>query len=139
MAENFNSFFKNEVYKTEEIIEYKPSERFSENFKLRSITEVENAELKKRAMVRLPIPGRRGQYTTEMDSNKYAYSLCVASTVYPNLNNAELQDSYGVKTPENLLKAMFISGEFADYFFKVQEVNGFEKDSNFDLIEEAKN
>lgn len=138
MSENFSAFFRKNVYTKDEIIEYKPSERFSESFKLKAITEEEHSNVKRAATVRKPINGRRGQYTTEMDSNKYTYLLCAASTVYPNLNNAELQDTYGVKNPEDLLKAMFISGEFTDYLLKVQEINGFEK-GNDELIEEAKN
>lgn len=39
-----------------------------------------------------------------LDSAKYLAKLVVSTVVYPDLYDSELQDSYGVKTPEDLLK-----------------------------------
>ena len=63
----------------------------------------------------------------------------VASVVFPDLHNAELQDSYGVKEPEDLLFAML--DEAGDYQNLVQFIMKFNK-LNVSLdekIEEAKN
>ena len=83
--------------------------------------------------------GKRGQRTQELDTDKYAAKMCAACTVFPNLNSAELQDEYGVKTPEALLKALLsVPGEYLDYKTKVLEVNGFDIGME-ELVDEAKN
>ena len=64
--------------------------------------------------------------------------MCVACTVYPNLNDAELQDSYGVKGADALLKKMLLPGEYTEYKAKVMEVNGYDM-SMEELVDEAKN
>lgn len=43
---------------------------------------------------------------TALDNNKLATKIMAASVVYPNLRDKELQDSYGVMTPEDLLLEM---------------------------------
>lgn len=48
----------------------------------------------------------------EPDSVGYMTSLLCKSVVFPDLMNAELQDSYGVQTPEDLIKTMLLAGEF---------------------------
>ena len=63
----------------------------------------------------------------------------VSSIVEPNLYNAELQDSYGVKTPEDLLKEMVNDpGEYNDLAAFIQQFNGFNTTME-DKVEEAKN
>lgn len=94
--------------------------------------------IRKECTKKVPIAGKRGQYTQETDTDKYVGRLCVACTVYPDLNNAELQDSYGVKTPDALLKKMLLPGEYTEYKAKVMEVNGYDV-SMEDLVDEAKN
>ncbi|MCJ0199628.1 phage portal protein, partial [Clostridioides difficile] len=70
--------------------------------------------------------------------NSYVAELCVASTVFPDLKDAELQNSYGVMGEAQLLKTMLTAGEYVNYTVKVNEVNGF--DTSFeDKVEEAKN
>jgi hypothetical protein len=58
--------------------------------------------------------------------------------VFPNLNDAELQDSYGVKSADELLKKMLLPGEYSEYKAKVMEVNGYDM-SMEELVDEAKN
>lgn len=94
--------------------------------------------IRKECTKKVPIAGKRGQYTQETDTDKYVGRLCVACTVYPDLNNAELQDSYGVKTPDALLKKMLLPGEYTEYKAKVMEVNGYDV-SMEELVDEAKN
>ena len=67
----------------------------------------------------------------------FVYKMAVAATVYPDLNNAELQDSYGVKTPEQLLKKMLYPQEFDRYAQAILDMAGVE--SLEDLRKEAKN
>lgn len=63
--------------------------------------------------------------------------VCARCTVFPDLNNAELQDSWGVMKPEELLGAMLIGGEFDDYVTEVFRANGFQTEN--ELVDEAKN
>ncbi|KMY49235.1 phage tail assembly chaperone [Peribacillus loiseleuriae] len=103
-----------------------------------AITSTEDEELRKSCTRKVPVPGKRNQFTPETDYNAYLGKLAARCTVFPNLNDAELQTSYGVMGADALLKVMLTPGEYADYLAKVQEVNGFEK-SLEEAVEEAKN
>ena len=107
-------------------------------WEIQCITSTEDESLRKSCTKRVPIPGRRGQYNQETDYNLYLGRLAAACTVYPNLNDKELQDSYGVMGADALLKTMLSPGEYADYLSKIQEVNGFDVTLQ-DEVEEAKN
>lgn len=106
-------------------------------WEIRAIDSDENEDLQRRATVQQPVFGQRGAHTREMDRIKYGYLLAATSVVYPDLNNAELQDSYGVKTPEALLKKMLYPGEFAELMLQVNELSDFE--TLPEAVEEAKN
>lgn len=126
-----------------ETVKYVASKRFVANGKpveweIKAIDSDLDELIRKECTKRVPIAGKRGQYNQETDTDKYVGKLCVACTVYPDLNNAELQDSYGVKTPDALLKKMLKPGEYTEYKVKVMEVNGFDT-SMEELVEEAKN
>ena len=102
------------------------------------ITSGEDEKLRKDCTKRVPIPGKRNQFTMETDYNLYLGKLAAKCTVFPNLDDAELQNSYGVMGADTLLKVMLTPGEYADYLIKIQEVNGF--DIAFDeKVEEVKN
>ena len=101
------------------------------------ITADENARLRKECMRSVPVPGRRGQYTQEFDATAYQSKIAARCTVYPNLNDAELQASYGVNGAEKLITTMLSAGEFEDYSAKVLGLNGF-SDAD-ELVDEAKN
>ena len=107
-------------------------------WKLKAITGAEDEALRKSCVKRVPVPGRRNQYQQETDYNLYLGKLAVACTVYPNLNDKALQDSYKVMGAENLLKTMLTSGEYAEYLQKVQEVCGFDVPLQ-DEVDDAKN
>lgn len=107
-------------------------------WEIKTITAEEDEALRKSCTRNIQVPGKKGQYTQEIEVNKYLGLLAVSSTVSPNLNDAELQNSYGVMGADSLLKKMLHAGEYTAYLGKVQELNGF--DSSMDeLVEEAKN
>ena len=86
----------------------------------------------------VPILGKPNQFKQQLDVAKYNASLIAKSVVEPNLNDAELQDSYGVKTPEALIVEMIDNpGEYSQFLVFVTELNGF-TDINDD-VEKAKN
>ena len=68
----------------------------------------------------------------------YLGKMAAACTVYPDLTDAELQNSYGVMGEDALLKEILNIGEYNNYLSKVQEVNGFDTSMD-ELVEEAKN
>ena len=106
-------------------------------FEIKALSADENDELQRRCMVNVPVPGQRGQYTRELDQIKYTAMLLTESVVYPDLNEAELQDSYGVRGAESLLRKMLYTGE---YNVLAQEVMGLSKvEVLADLVTEAKN
>lgn len=107
-------------------------------WKIKAINSELDEAIRKECTKRVPIAGKRGQYNQETDTDKYIGKMCVACTVYPNLNDVELQDYYGVKSADALLKTMLKPGEYTEYKAKVMEVNGYDM-SMEELVEEAKN
>ena len=124
-------------------VKYVASNRFKEKGKpveweLKAISSSLDEAIREDCTKKVPIVGKRGQYNQETDTDKYIGKLCVACTVYPNLNDAELQDAYGVKSGDELLKKMLLPGEYTEYKAKVMEVNGYDM-SMEELVDEAKN
>lgn len=107
-------------------------------WELKTIENKEDEALRKSCTRQVKVPGKAGRYTLEMDSNAYLGKLAAACTVYPDLKNVELQNSYGVMGDDELLKAMLSPGEYAEYVNKISEVNDFDVDIN-DKVVEAKN
>lgn len=124
-------------------IKYVASKRFVDNKKnpmeweIKAISSDEDEAIRRACVRRVPVPGKRGQFTSETDYNTYLGKLAAACVVFPNLNDKELQDSYGVMGAEALVKKMLTGGEYSDLLLKIQEVNGFETPLE-DLVEEAK-
>ena len=81
---------------------------------------------------------KRQNGSFELDTNMYAAKLAAATVVFPDLNDARLQDSYGVMGADRLLKEMLKAGEYRRLLKKVREINGFGQVTS-GLIEEAKN
>ena len=140
---DFSMFMAGNAVK-DEVVEYVASKRFKGKdgkpvpWKIKAIDSDLDEVIKKECTKRIPIAGKRGQYNQETDTDKYVGKLCVACTVFPNLNDAELQDSYGVKNADSLLKKMLKPGEYTEYKAKVMEVNGYDM-SMEELVDEAKN
>lgn len=106
-------------------------------WEVRCITSREDETLRRDCQCRVPVPGRRGRFTQNFDNVLYLAKLAAACTVYPNLNDAALQNSYGVKCAEDLISAMLTPGEYTAYTENLFELCGFmDKD---ELVEQAKN
>ena len=128
---------------TEETVKYVASKRFVDKGKpveweIKAIDSDLDEAIRKECTKKVPVPGKRGQYNQETDTDKYIGKICVACTVYPNLNDAELQDAFGVKGADALLKKMLKPGEYTEYKAKVMEVNGYDMSMD-ELVDEAKN
>ncbi len=108
-------------------------------WEVRPISTTENEAIKEDCVIEVPIPGKIGMYRPKMLVGKYQAKLMAASVVEPNLKSTELQDSYSVTKPEDLIKAMIDNPvEYNDFFAFIQSFNGF-TDSVEDEVEEAKN
>lgn len=143
MSNLLSMFFAENALK-EENVKYAASKRFLAKegkpveWELCCISSKEDEEIRKSCTKKVQIPGKRGQFTSETDVPQYLGKLAARCVVFPNLNDAELQNSYGVMGSDNLLKAMLKSGEYSDLIVKVQEINGFDADIE-EQVEEAKN
>lgn len=142
MASNLSSFLSQNAIKVDNT-KLVVSKRFVENGKpveweVRALTAGEDEEIRKSATRKVPVPGRRGQFQPETDINLYLAKMAAACTVFPNLMDAELQDSYKVKTPEDLLRSMLTSGEYAEYLQTIQSMNGYDASMD-EMVEDAKN
>jgi len=112
-------------------------------WELKSLTSEEDSKIRESSYFQVPAKGKngkviRGQTVKELSGETYTAKLAVASVEFPDLQNAELQDSYGVKTPVDLLRAMLDPGELANLMIKVQELCGFDIDMD-ELVDDAKN
>ncbi len=107
-------------------------------WEIRPLTTKQDEDIRDACTKEIPMQGRSNAYRPKFDANLYMTKLVVASTVCPDLYDAELQDSYGVKTPEELVKEMLDNpGEYQNLFLFIQEYNGFTNMQ--DKVEEAKN
>ena len=75
-------------------------------WEFKHITSKENEALRDACTIEVPVTGKPNIYRPKVKTAEYLAEMIVASTVYPDLYDAELQDSYGVKTPKELLYAM---------------------------------
>lgn len=140
---NLSCFLAQNALKTENE-KYVASKRFLDDRKkpvkweIQTIPSTVDEDIRKACTKRIPVPGKKGQYTQETDYNQYLGKLAAACTVFPNLKDTELQNSYNVMGDDVLLKTMLTAGEYAQYLEKVQQVNGFDVPVD-EMVEEAKN
>ena len=108
-------------------------------WEFKHISTKENEEIRESCIKEVPIPGKPNAYRLKMQSSMYVQKLIAASVVVPDLYDAELQNSYGVKLPEDLLLALVDDpGEYNELAMYVQKFQGFDV-SLEDKVEEAKN
>lgn len=108
-------------------------------WEFRHITSKENEKLRDSCTAEVQITGKPNLFRPKLNTSQYISGMIVASTVSPDLYDAELQDSYGVKTPEELLYVMVDdAGEYQDLSVWMQKFQGFTKSFD-DKVDEAKN
>ena len=141
MTKSFDAFLKtNKIEKQNEFIPV--SESFKDGkgntilWEVRQLTNDEMKYIKKKCVKQNR--DKRGNVSMETDTDKMLGLMAAMSTVYPDLKNAELQNSYGVMGEVELLEAMLSAGELLAYQQEINRINGF--DVSFDdKVEEAKN
>ncbi|MFC4355305.1 hypothetical protein ACFO0S_09625 [Chryseomicrobium palamuruense] len=106
---------------------------------IKPLTTKENEDIRDACTFEVPVKGKANMYRPKLNSSLYLAKMMVKSVVEPNLYNAELQDSYNVKTPEDLLKEMIDDpGEYNEFASFIQNFNGFNTTLE-EKVEEAKN
>lgn len=134
---NVSFFLRGNAEKKREVVSYAPSDRFKDGegkpvkFVLRLLSGPELSKMQNDAVI---IEGGEADF----DSEKFIAEIMTKCVVYPNLKDAELQDSYQVMNEKDLLDAMLEGGEYQRLAKKCQEINGLRDDLN-DLKTKAKN
>lgn len=106
---------------------------------IKPLTTKENDAIRDECMIDVPVKGKPNVFRPRLNTSKYIAKMLCACVVEPNLYDKELQDSYGVMTPEELLKEMVDNAAEYDAFTTfVQNFNGFSSNME-DKVEEAKN
>ena len=113
-------------------------------WELKAITSDQDAAIRSSSYKTVAATGKngkplKGQTVKEFQAEQYTAKLAAACVVFPDLMNAELQDSYHVKDAISLLRAMLNPGELSDLLIKTQELCGFDAEMEEELVEEAKN
>lgn len=126
-----SSFLKTNVKDSERKKDVYVSDRFSEPITIKLLSPKELSGCQEKAVT---IRNKQPHF----DSNVYSMELIKASIIEPDLKNAELQDSYGVMSEEELLNEMFTGAEFVKITTIVNEFNSLDESIN-DKIKEAKN
>lgn len=128
---------KNEMYAPTDSLMDKNGEALKWEF--RHIGSKENEAMRDSCTVEVQVTGKPNLFRPKLNTSMYLSKMIVASTVFPDLYDAELQDSYGVKTPEELLYALVDNpGEYSELCAWIQRFQGFAKTLD-EKVEEAKN
>ena len=106
---------------------------------IKPLTTKENDAIRDECMIEVPVKGKPNMFRPKLDTSKYIGKMICACVVEPNLYDKDLQDSYGVMSPDDLLKEMIDDpGEYQEFATFVQNFNGFNT-SLEDKVEDAKN
>ncbi len=142
MAENLSAFLKQNVEVVNET-EYVASKRIKGAdgepiaWKIKTLPTEETERMRKKFTRR--ITDRNTRQTEErFDTTAFNEELLSKTVTYPNLYDAELQDSWGVTEPVDLVKAMLTPGEYADILAAATEAQGYDVGMK-DKVKEVKN
>lgn len=106
---------------------------------IKPLTTKENDAIRDECMIDVPVKGKPNVFRPKLNTSKYIGKMICACVIEPNLHDKDLQDSYGVMSPDDLLKEMIDdAGEYQEFVTFVQNFNGFNTKLE-DKVEEAKN
>lgn len=95
-------------------------------FKIKPLTTKENDDIRDACTIDVPVIGKPNMFRPKLNTAKYLSKMLCSCIIEPDLFDKELQDSYGVMTPEDLIKEMIDDpGEYQDFVVFVQDFNGF--------------
>ena len=108
-------------------------------FVIKPLTTKENEDIREACTVDIPVTGKPNMFRPKLNTSKYLAKMLCSCIIEPDLFDKELQDSYGVMTPEDLIREMIDDpGEYQDFVVFVQNFNGFNVTLE-DKVSEAKN
>lgn len=142
MAENLSAFLKQNVEVVNET-EYVASKRIKGDdgkpiaWKIKTLPTEETEKMRKNFTKRITDRVTR-KSEERFDMTAYNEDLISKTITYPNLYDAELQDSWGVTEPVDLVKAMLTPGEYADLLAAATEAQGYDAGMK-DKVKEVKN
>lgn len=144
MATNLSAFLKkNKKYKDD--VAYKVTASLCDengtplDWKIKAVSTEEYERIREKCTTEVQVTGKPGVYRQKFNSSLFIAKLMCASAAEPDLYNKELQDSYGVMNPEDLIKQMIDNpGEYNEFAEFIQKFNGFDETLQ-DKVNEAKN
>lgn len=108
-------------------------------WEFKPLSSKENERISDENTIDIQVTGKPNMYRPRLKTSAYLVKMVAACVVTPNLYDKELQDSYGVKKPEDLIYAMVDDpGEYNALCAWVQKYQGFTQTLD-DKVEEAKN
>jgi hypothetical protein len=140
---NFSKFMKTNKIQKQNVMHPVTKSLTDENgepllWEIKPLTTKENEAIRESCTLEVPVKGKPNQYRLKVDMNQYQAKLMCAAIVSPDLNNKDLQDSYGVMTAEDLIKEMVDDpAEYTDLMVFVQNISGFK--TLQEEVDEAKN
>ena len=142
MAQSLQGFLKEKAKIVTEV-EYIASKRFTDEegnplvWHIRVLSNKELEKLRAQFTKKVYQPGSR---TGENKFNDKAFldEMMVRCITFPTLDDIELQNSWGVSSELDLVKAMLNGGELYDLGMAIQEAHGFETGFD-DKVKEVKN
>lgn len=112
-------------------------ERFSQPFVIKPLSTKDMNELRAQNTL-TSFDKRTHQKIKTVNQERLTDAMIVRALVTPDLNNQEIQNSYGtVADPAGTIQEMLTAGEYADLVEAIQEASGFESSIEED-IDEAK-
>ena len=142
MEQTLSAFLKENKIKRE-AYEYVASKDFVDGegnpipWKIRPLTNEEMDNLRDRFTKR--VKNKLTQKTEEVfDKEGFTMEMATTAIEFPQLDDAQLQEAYGVVGADSLLKAMLTPGELQDLFLAVNEASDFEVGMG-QKIKQAKN
>lgn len=106
---------------------------------IRPISTKENDAIRDECTIDVQVTGKSNVYRPKLVTSKYVAKLICATVIMPDLNDKDLQDSYGVMSAEELLREMVDDpGEYSEFARFVQNFNGFNETVS-DKVNDAKN
>ena len=136
---NLQAFMTPNTEETREVI---ISDRFKDKdgkvvpFVIKSLSQAENEEIRKRASV--PVIKSGVVIGDKLDTEKYGRELVLASVTSPNFRDSELCKFYATMDPLEVPSKMLRVGEYRRLVGAINELNGLNDDIEV-LEEEAKN
>lgn len=152
--ENFKNFMLPELKEQSDIIAFKGVDTFKDKdgnpipIKFRVPNRLEVREIRKKFERRTPAIDKDGNFIIKngaivhnesFDFDEYTDELIVETMVYPNLNDTQLQEYYGVYAATELLHILFRNKDYKYIDSCCAQVVGFsDLDEQF-VIKEVKN